>query len=162
MSFDSSAVEVFVDTDDYFLAAYGSLLLQVRRGPLTLSLLDRVESIVLSVRARQGGGAFIGVLEDTAEVASGPVRERQTVLFKELLKHERSWAVTLIPGTGARSALLRTTMRIIAFSNPRLAIVNRSADAGQWLEGRLKVPAREVAAYIDWCRARPPPKIAIS
>ena len=165
MSFDPDAVEVYIRSDEIFLGAYKAVMLQVRRGPLTLSMLDKIESFVRSVRAREGGGAYVGVLEETAEVASGPVRQRQTALYKELLTHERSWAVTIVAAAGPRAALLRTMMRVVAFANPRLAIVDRPIDAGRWLETHLKVPAREIAAYIEWGRTRrgsimPSPKSA--
>ena len=155
-AFDPNAAEVFVSTPDNFLASYKSVLLQVRRGPLTLPVLDRIESIVRSLRAREGGGAFIGVLEETADVASGEVRGRQMALFKELLRHPRSFAATVVPNETAKGSLLRTLMRMIAFANPRLGIFGTSIEAGRWLEKRVKLPALELTALIDWGRSRRP------
>ncbi len=153
-AFDPNAVEVYVDTKEHFIASYKNLLLQVRRGPLPLSVLDRVESIVRSLRAREGGGAFIGVLEESAEVTSGEVRARQMALFKDLLGHPRNFAATVVPNPSAKGALLRTFMRMVAFANPRLGVFGQPIEAARWLEKRAGIPALELTALIDWARSR--------
>lgn len=154
--FNPATAETFMDSGDLFVASYKSILLQVRRGPLTMPVLDHLESIIRLARTRNHhkGGALVGVLEETAELTGGEVRARQAVLFRELLSYERSFAATVVPHDAAKGALLRTFMRMVAFGNPSLGIFANPLEAGRWLEKRVQMPALEISAFIEWGRTK--------
>lgn len=151
-AFDPAGAEIFIDDGDHFVASYRSVLLQIRRGAMTLPVLEQMESLLRILRARQRGkeGALLAVLEESAELSSGPVRARQTALIRELLGHERSWAATIVAGGTAKSALLRTFMRLLALGHPRAGVFGNPREAGAWLEARVNVPGAELADFVAW------------
>ncbi|AKU99651.1 hypothetical protein AKJ09_06315 [Labilithrix luteola] len=155
-SFDPAAVETFIDNGDLFVASYKSVLLQVRRGPLTMQALDHLESIIHLARTRNQhkGGAYLGVLEESAELTGGDVRARQTVLFRKMLSYDRSYAATVVLTSATKGALLRTFMRMVAFGNPQLGIFGNALEAGRWLEKRVEMPALETTALVEWGRTK--------
>ena len=150
--FDPAGAEIFIDDGDHFVASYKSVLLQIRRGAMTMPVLDQMESLLRILRARQRGkeGALLAVLEESAELSSGAVRTRQMSLIRELLTHERSWAATVVAEGTAKGSLLRTFMRLLALGHPRVGVFGSPRDAGAWLEARLHVPAGEIADFVAW------------
>lgn len=153
-AFDPAATEVFIDDGDIFVASYKNVILQIRRGAMTLAALEQMESLVRLLRARQRGrdGALIAVLEESAELPTGVVRTRQMAIVRELLAHERSWAATVVADGTVKSALLRTFMRLLALGHPRVGVFATALDAGTWLEKHVHLPSGEVISLVAWGR----------
>ncbi|CAN5742617.1 hypothetical protein BH11MYX4_BH11MYX4_02620 [soil metagenome] len=153
-AFDPDATEIFLDDGDNFVASYKNVVVQVRRGSMTLAGVEQVASILRLARARgrRQDGALIAVLEDSAELSTGAVRARQMALIRELLAHDRSWAATVVAEGTAKAALLRTFMRLLALGQTHAAVFGTALDAGRWLEKRVNLPATELAALVSWGR----------
>jgi hypothetical protein len=138
------------------LATYKNVILQIRRGVMTLAALEQVVSIVRLARARLRGkgGALIGVIEESAELSSGAVRARQKELLRNLLEHERSWAATIVDQSTVKGALLRTSLRLLVLGHARTGVFGTPLDAGTWLASRVNLPAAELASLVSWGRQR--------
>jgi hypothetical protein len=153
-SFEPTATEIFIDDGDNFVASYKSVILQVRRGAMTLPVVEQMGSLLRLLRARQRSqaGALLAVLEESAELPTAAVRTRQVALLRELLTHERSWAATVVAEGTAKGALLRTFMRLLALGHPRVGVFATGPEAGAWLEERVHLPSAEIASFMAWGR----------
>src|SRR5689334_21234611 len=123
---------VLADADNVFTRDRG-LLVQVRRGRLTIPTLDRVEDVVRHLHATWNAPVgFVAVLEPTAETVSNEVRARQRQIVREADRADVRMAL-LVVGDGLHAKLSRTIARALMIATPRMKCVGDVDGAARWV-----------------------------
>lgn len=138
-------------------ACWKNVALQVRRGPLTEEVFDRVAAAIRRHRVRVPRGTAAGVvavLEEGSSIPTEEVRTKQRAAVQEMLKDPTVRFATIIVGDGLEASLLRSASRGVAPSHPQLRIVSRPEEAAAWLGPEVGVDPVELRRVIEDCRAR--------
>jgi len=148
--------ELYRDAD-HTMAVAVPLLIQVRRGAMTLGVLDLVERKIQEVRARSAAfGAHIGlvaVLEEGSPVLRDDVRVAQRRVVNGALDGLDARMAVVVIGEGLGSVLQRTLARGVAFASPRVRIVKSTEAAASWIAPHVGASAAEVRGVVDRVRA---------
>ncbi|APR79335.1 Hypothetical protein A7982_04682 [Minicystis rosea] len=141
---------------DHTLAAATPLLIQVRRGAMTLEALTIIDRRIRELRARTvGPGArvcVVAVLEEGAPVVRDDVRVAQRRVVHSLLEGVDARMAVVVVGDGIGSTLQRTVARGIAFANPRVRIVKAPEEAATWMAPHAGATAAEVRSAVEHAR----------
>jgi hypothetical protein len=128
------SLEVHVRVPNNLIAICGPVLIHVRNGPLTASVLDRIEHALRFFRASPAKAlAVIIVLEATAPPASQAVRDRQRGIIQTLMSSERVYMATALHGLGAIFSLQRTIARGISQTSSRIHVTVSVQEATRWI-----------------------------
>lgn len=156
--------EILLQADHNILVRTGAAIVQVRNGPLTFGVMERMEQQLRLWRARQSGPiVFIIILEAGAPPATGPLRERQREAIQSMMSGDRTYIATALLGSGVILSLQRTIARGLAKTSPRINVTGSVQDAVRWVvktvpggfeETRLREVAEEARALL---RDRDPP-----
>lgn len=139
------------------VARWMNLALQVRRGPLTEEVFDRVAAAIRRHRVRVPRGevhGVVAVIEEGSSIPTEDVRAKQRAAVHEMLKDPTARFATVIVGEGLEASLLRSASRGVAPSHPQLRIASTPSEAATWLGGELGLDPAEVLRVIEDCRAR--------
>ncbi len=153
---DTSTLEVFIRERGFAFARIGSTLVQVRARQLFLSDVERVSSLAHLVRAQTVARkiAFLGILEEEAEVPEGDVRAAQALQMREFLADPRVHLCGAILGSGPRTTMLRAVVRLSVLGQPRMTTASSVREAVTWLAARgIRDPAETLAAAANELRA---------
>ena len=128
------STEILLRSAGNALVRAGTVLVQVRSAALTDEALTRLEQAVLAQRAASRGklGA-IAVIEETAELLSPTLRERQKTVIRGLLDDPRTYAALVVEGDGIKAGLFRTLARAVGRGNTRMRIVATQDEGIAWL-----------------------------
>lgn len=140
-----------VDNDDHGFAYVGNVLVQVRRGQLTLDLLDMVVSHGRSTRLQHGGGmCLLGVIEEQAPVPDSAVRKRQAEVAASMLADPTSRAAIVVLGQSTTASLKRAVMRLVVSGRHarQCRIFDDIEPAIGWLDAECGLDAVAVRAMI--------------
>ena len=123
--------------DGVFALWRRSIVLQVRRGALTLATLESAASVLrgATVSGRPLGALL--VVEAGAPLPGGDVREVQRVLLRDLGAHEHVRVAPVILGDDVTAALQRSAGRLVAVGNPRVQRFETIPSAAGWLASEL-------------------------
>lgn len=126
--------EILVQDEGNVVARERNVVVQVRRGVITIPLLDRIESQVRLLRAATSGpvGA-IAVVEEGASLASGEVRMRQAALVRALVADPRTRMASVVLGQSVGTRAVRTVMRVLLMGAPHLHTAASIEDGAAWL-----------------------------
>lgn len=141
---------------NHAIAVAVPLLVQVRRGPMTIRDLDEIERRVREVRARLSAGQRIGlvaVLEEGVPVASEEVRLRQRRLISAMIDGLDARIAAIVVGAGIGPMLHRTIARGVLFANPRVKIGHTAEEAAAWVAPHLGASPADVTAVVQRTRA---------
>lgn len=150
------SAEILVQEEGNLVARYRNVLIQIRSGAMTASVLDRIENGALLMRASSGGpvGA-IAILEEGASLAGPAVRNRQMEVLRSLLSDPRTHLSSVVLGDSIGTRALRTFMRLALLGKPRVHAAATVDEAIDWLCKRLGTPTRaELRAAIATVRAK--------
>ncbi len=149
-------METILVSDDHAIAVASPLLVQVRRGVMTVESLAQIERRVREVRARFTAGRRVGMvslLEPNAAVASNEVRVRQRALIEAMMEGLDARVVVAVMGDGVSSMLQRSVVRGLLFANPRVRVAKSPEDGGAWLAPHLGVTGAQIVSAIQRVRA---------
>ena len=153
----SAGIEELARLPGTLVACWGSVFLQVRRGPLTEDVFDRVAAAMRRHRVRMPRGVahgIVAVVEEGAPIPAEEVRSKQRAAVREQLEDPTSRFATIIVGDGIEASLLRSASRGVVPSHPQLRIVTRPEEAAAWIAPELGVDAVELSQVIEECRRR--------
>ncbi len=156
-SFDLQQAELLLEDEGNLVVIYKVAMLQVRTGPLTLEILEFLVSSgrLSKMRRRARLVGLVSVLEESAEVPNGALRQRQIEVIKPVVSQDGCSMVGIIGATGIKGTLLRTAVRMTKLGLPNIAFFGSTNAAASWLSPRLgDLGVAELAEYIDWGRDR--------
>jgi hypothetical protein len=148
---------MLISNADHGIALVGNVLVQVRRGPLTLELLESVAGWGRAARLKQGGSlGLLGVIEEQAAMTTAPVRSKQNEIARSLLVDPRTRVAIVYVGDGAVAMMKRTIGRLIAGSiTGQRRVFDDIPPAIAWMAAELSTDAVAIKATLDHLR-RPP------
>jgi hypothetical protein len=116
----------------------GTTLVQVRARQLGLADVERVSDFAHLVRAQISSRsiAFLGILEEEAEVPAGDVRIAQAAQMRAFLADPRVHLCGAILGSGPRTTMLRAVVRLAGLGQPRMGTASSVREAATWLAAR--------------------------
>jgi hypothetical protein len=151
--------QLFLDADHAVVFA-NPVVVQVRRGPMTLASLEKIDRAMRDARARHlapgARTAAIAVLEEGAPVMGDDVRARQRKAVEGQLEGVDARLAVMVVGDGVGAMMQRTVARGVLFANARVKAVKTAAEAAAWVAPHVGAPAAEVAALIDRVRGLKP------
>lgn len=149
-------METVLVSADHVLTIAPPLLVQVRRGPMTLDVLELIEQQARTLRRRfaepKRRVAFASILEEGAPVASNEVRARQRVLIETLMEGLDARIVVAVMGDGVSSMLQRSVARGLMFAHPRVRVAKSPEDAAAWIAPHLGLACAQVVSAIQRTR----------
>jgi hypothetical protein len=132
------------------------LLVQVRRGAMTLAALNAIERRVREPRVRivapGARVALVAVLEEGAPVVRDEVREEQRRVIHGMFDGIDGQIAVIVVGDGLVSTLQRTVARGMAFTTRRTRVVKTPEEAAAWVAPHLGVAAAEVRSVVERAR----------
>lgn len=148
--------ESLIVEPDHVLVAAPPLIVQVRRGTMSLDVLDRIERRAREARLRftRSGGriGFVGVLEESAAVMSEEVRVRQRAVLEGAIAGLDTRIAVLVGGSGLTATLQRTLARGLLIADRRVSVVKAADGAAAWIAPHLGVRPVEVASVVERAR----------
>jgi len=157
MSAAGVAIEELARLPGTLAACWGNVFLQVRRGPLTEDVFDRVAAAMRRHRIRVPRGTphgIVAVIEEGAPIAGEEVRTKQRAAVQDQLKDHAARFATIIVGDGLEASLLRSASRGVVPSHPQLRIVSLPEEAAAWLAPEIGVDPTQLREVIEECRSR--------
>ena len=152
LHFDPDTAEVVFHDADNLVAKRGDIVLLVSRRPMKLAQLKELATVIAErgLRPEVPRGAYITVLEESADKPmTGPLREQQSALLRQLLTAERAWAATIVPSAW----LLRGALKVLSLGAPATyRTFKKPREAAEWLREHLDVPVDEIRAFAAWGR----------
>lgn len=142
--------------DGSFLATWGNVFIQVRRGALKLEAFEQACAAFVRHRTRIPRGALQGTLvltEPGATIPAEVVRTRQRAFTADILKNPNARLAVVIVGEDVDASLLRSASRGVVPSHPQLRIVSRPEAACEWLSEQLSVDAERLLGALIEARA---------
>lgn len=150
-----SELEVLVEDEGNLLARAGNVVIQVRRGMMSASVLDRMESAARLLRASSAGPVGgIAVIEEGAQLAGAELRTRQAQVVRALLSDPRTHLVSVVLGDSVGTRAVRTVMRVLLLGTPRLHTASTLEDGVAWLSARVNMPVVSLMRAVERARER--------
>lgn len=148
---------VLIHNADHGIASLGSVMVQVRRGVMTMELLEAIAGFARASRViHRGVMASLSILEEGAPMPAPEVRKRQGEIILSLLSDPSARNALVICGQGTLDAVRRATMRVT--SQPKASQVRlfeTPALAVGWLSQGAGVESAALLALVERLR-RPP------
>jgi hypothetical protein len=153
----AARVTTLINNDDHGVAAVGNVLVQVRRGVMTLTMADSISGFARAARLlNRGPAAVLAVLEEGAPLSDPEVRKRQGELISAMLADPEGRQAVVIYGEGALASAKRMMVRHVAASRmSQLSLFADVAPAIDWLGSVLGVDTAALRATVSELR-RPP------
>lgn len=141
--------ELLLADEEIAFASFRNLLIQVRRGELTLDRFRRITTAVSGKRVEfRGVGGYVGVLEEGAPVVRGDVRAEQSVFFKRFSSDPRHFFGVVVEGDGVLVHLQRTIMRGLLLANPQARVGSSVREIAPFLAAKVGCASGEVVDAI--------------
>jgi hypothetical protein len=149
---------LFADRDNV-VARRDRLLVQYRRGPLTLEVIDRIGTDASLLRAGLAGRktALLAVVAEGAPSNPPEVRERLRELIRSFAEHPGTRIALVIEGDGMSALAMRTITRGVLLGQPRLRAGRTVVEVAPWLAEHLGIAAADVVAIAAQVRETKPP-----
>ncbi|MGE0786362.1 MAG: hypothetical protein AB7S26_11785 [Sandaracinaceae bacterium] len=148
----SAGFDLRFSLDGTSLVRHANFLVQVRRGELTSRVLDRISEETERLGVGLTRGAFVGVVEESAEMPSRALRERQRRLISDWMERTDSRLAAVILGDTVGAKLIRTVSRLLV-DHPGVRVVGSVAEGRRWIEGHVDERARaDIDAVIAYAR----------
>lgn len=149
----TAPLDIVLSEDGNLFARQDRLLVQVRRGRITIEVLDRIGAEVRAMLASvRGPTGFVAVLEPTAETVSLAVRERQRLIVKATETQGDVKMALVVVGDGIQASLSRSIARALLHRNHRLKVAHDVDGAAQWVSAHIGIHARDVVAAVQESR----------
>lgn len=152
----AGALERLSVVDGSFVAAWGNLFMQIRRGDLQLETFDQIAGAAMRSRLLAPRGALhaaLVVTEDGAPIPAEPVRARQKAFVTEFLKNPSSRMAVVVAGKTLDASLLRSASRGVVQWHKHLRVLGEVADACEWLASELHLDRSQLEAVVAQARA---------
>lgn len=148
------AFDIHIHMEHHVVVTRGAVFIQVRNGPLTVQVLDRIEQTLRLWRARQAKAvAVIVVLEAGAAPATGPTRDRQREVIQTALAGDRAHLVTVLLGSGVLLSLQRTVARGYFKINSKIFMAASVPEGARWISKVLAdTDERDVRESVEEAR----------
>lgn len=138
-----------------FLATWGNVFIQVRRGALELEAFDQVRAAIVRHKALLPRGTIHGLVvltEPGATIPSEVVRARQRMLVAEFLKLPSARLTVIVVGEDVDASLLRSASRGVSPSHPHLRLFAQPEPACAWLSEQISADAEQIGAVVAEAR----------
>jgi hypothetical protein len=151
----SSAIEILLADHDNVFARHDRLLIQVRRGVLTVDVIERIAIEGNLTRARHSGRpiALVSVVEASAVMTSAEVRARSRAVIRGFAEHRGTAIALVIEGEGAAPSIVRTMTRALLIGQPQLRTAPTVEGIALWVADHLGIHSADVIESVARVRA---------
>jgi hypothetical protein len=156
MSAALGAINELYRDADHALVFAAPLVVQVRRGGMTLPVLAQMDRRVREIRAAMAPGARVGaavVIEAGAAVTDDHTRAEQRRVVNALIDGVDARLAIAVLGEGISSMLQRTVARGILFANKRVRVAASPEDAAAWIAPHLELTTATVLRVVEHARS---------
>jgi hypothetical protein len=130
--------EILMSDGNNTLVRNGNLIVYVRRGPLTIQALDRLESTARLMRSSTKDPiGLMTIVEESAPVSSQEMRKQQRALIANMLAGERTFVVLTLGFSGVRSQLMATVARTLYRQTAHLHVARDPDEGAAWLSPKI-------------------------
>jgi hypothetical protein len=143
--------------DDSLVAlADGRLLFFVRKGLLSMPVLETLEGLKATVLASPKPKGVLAIFTSTAGVSNNALVERQRVFVRTIANEvpDISFAVVVL-GDTVHAIAIRTVLRLFVMGKSNMAAFRDVGESCRWLAGRMGIDAptleRTAAELVERC-----------